>query len=111
VSDDGVVSVVFSNGRTKDIYKLPIATFRNPNGLENRNGNAYQATTEAGSINFQLAGAGGAGKVAPSALEGSTTDLANEFSNMILTQRAYSAASKVITTADELLDELIRIKR
>jgi flagellar hook protein FlgE len=111
VSEDGVVSVVFSNGRTKDIYKLPIATFRNPNGLENRNGNAYQATTEAGSINFQLAGAGGAGKVAPSALEGSTTDLANEFSNMILTQRAYSAASKVITTADELLDELIRIKR
>jgi flagellar hook protein FlgE len=111
VTEDGVVSVVFSNGRTKDIYKLPIATFRNPNGLENRNGNAYQATTEAGSINFQLAGAGGAGKVAPSALEGSTTDLANEFSNMILTQRAYSAASKVITTADELLDELIRIKR
>jgi len=111
VTEEGVVSVVFSNGRTKDIYKLPIATFRNPNGLENRSGNAYQATTEAGSINFQLAGQGGAGKIAPSSLEGSTTDLASEFSNMILTQRAYSAASKVITTADELLDELIRIKR
>lgn len=111
INEEGVVSVVFSNGRTKDVYKLPIATFRNPNGLENRNGNAYEATTAAGSINFQVAGQGGAGKIAPSSLEGSTTDLATEFSNMILTQRAYSAASKVITTADELLDELIRIKR
>jgi len=111
INEEGVVSVVFSNGRSKDIYKLPIATFRNPNGLENRNGNAYEATTAAGSINFQVAGQGGAGKIAASSLEGSTTDLANEFSNMILTQRAYSAASKVITTADELLDELIRIKR
>jgi len=111
VNDDGVVSVLFTNGRIKDIFKLPIATFRNPNGLENFNGNAYQLTNASGSINFQLAGQGGAGMVAPSTLEGSTTDLANEFSNMILTQRAYSAASKVITTADELLDELIRIKR
>lgn len=111
VNDDGIVSVLFTNGRIKDVFKLPIATFRNPNGLENFTGNAYQLTNASGSINFQLAGEGGAGKVAPSTLEGSTTDLANEFSNMILTQRAYSAASKVITTADELLDELIRIKR
>ena len=111
IDDRGVVSVVFSNGKSKDIFKLPLATFRNPSALENVAGNAYGATGDAGSINLQQAGEGGAGKVAPSSLEGSTTDLATEFTNMILTQRAYSAASKIITTTDQLLDELIQIKR
>ena len=57
------------------------------------------------------AGDGGAGLVKSRALEASTVDLAEEFSNLIMTQRAYSANSKIITTADEMLDELIRLKR
>lgn len=56
-----------------------------------------------------MAGTNGAGTVASSALEQSTVDLATEFSNMIVTQRAYSAATKIITTADEMLDELTRL--
>jgi flagellar hook protein FlgE len=57
------------------------------------------------------AGIGGAGTIAARTLEASTVDLAEEFSNLIMTQRAYSASSKIITTADEMLDELIRLKR
>jgi len=57
------------------------------------------------------AGTGSAGDVAPSSLETSTVDLGEEFTNMIITQRAYSASSRIITTADQMLEELVRIKR
>ena len=110
-SEEGVVTAVFKNGTRRNINQLPVAVFTNPNGLGNRTGNAYIATTESGALSLNEAGVGGAGLVAPSALEASTVDLAEEFTNMIITQRAYSASGKIITTADEMLDELIRIKR
>jgi flagellar hook protein FlgE len=111
VNEDGILTALFDNGSRQDVYKLPIATFPNPNGLGNRPGNAYIATDGSGNFNLQEAGVGGAGKVAAGALESSTVDLADEFTKMIVTQRAYSASSKVITTADEMLDELIRSVR
>jgi flagellar hook protein FlgE len=111
VNEDGVLTALFDNGSRQDVYKLPIATFPNPNGLGKMPGNAYIATDASGNFNLQEAGVGGAGKVASGALESSTVDLADEFTKMIITQRAYSASSKVITTADEMLDELIRSVR
>ncbi len=111
VDDDGVVTALFDNGTQRDIYKLPVAIFPNPNGLGNRTGNAFIATIESGSLNMQEAGIGGAGLVAPSALEASTVDLAEEFTNMIITQRAFSASGRIITTADEMLEELILLRR
>ncbi|MEQ9642704.1 MAG: flagellar hook protein FlgE [Alphaproteobacteria bacterium] len=111
INEDGVLTALFDNGARQDVYKLPIATFPNPNGLGNKPGNAYIATDASGNFNLQEAGVGGAGKVAAGALESSTVDLADEFTKMIITQRAYSASSKVITTADEMLDELIRSVR
>jgi flagellar hook protein FlgE len=111
VTDDGVVTALFDNGTRQDIYKLPIALFPNPNGLGAQSGNAYIATTVSGDLTMQEAGTGGAGLVAPSSLEASTVDLAEEFTTMIQTQRAYSAASRIITTSDEMLDELIRLVR
>ncbi len=111
ISNDGLVSALFDNGEVRAIYQVPIATFQNPNGLGARNGNVYQATTESGDPLVNLPGVGPAGKVAPGALEASTVDLAEEFTKMIVSQRAFSAASKIITTADEMLDELTRIKR
>ena len=74
-------------------------------------GNAFQQTDTSGDILLQQAASGGSGTVASSALESSTVDLAEEFTKMITTQRAYSAAAKIITTADEMLEELIRIRR
>jgi flagellar hook protein FlgE len=83
----------------------------NPNGLAPRNGNAWATANAAGEFNLFEASTGPAGKVASSALESATVDLAEEFSNMIITQRAYSANAKTISTADEMLAEIINLKR
>lgn len=111
ISEEGIVTAMFDNGETKDIYKIPVAQFSNPNGLAARDGNAYLQTSASGDVTLGNANSGGAGKIAPGALEASNVDLAEEFTEMIVTQRAYSASAKVITTADEMLDELIRIRR
>ena len=107
----GFVTALFENGVTQKIYKLPVAMFKNPNGLSAKTGNAYISTDASGTFNLQEAGVGGSGQVAPSTLEASTVDIAKEFTNMILAQRAFSASSRIITTADDMLDELIRLKR
>ena len=111
VNDLGVVTANFSNGLQQDIFKLPIATFSNPNGLVQKNGTAFLASNASGDFTLQLAGESGAGKVAPSSLEASSVDLAEEFTDMIVTQRAFSAAGKIITTTEDMLDELVRLKR
>ena len=111
IDQDGFVIASFSNGATQKIWKLPVATFANPARLEARNGNAYAQTNASGEFNLREANTGGAGRIEPGALEGSNVDLSEEFTAMIVTQRAYSASAKTITTADDMLDELLRIKR
>lgn len=111
VGKDGTVSAQFSNGVTRDVYRLPIATFQNPDDLQRLQGNAYAASTLSGAFVLNSPGVGGAGRISSSTLEASTVDLGNEFTKLITTQRAYSAAAKVITTADEILTELNQIKR
>ena len=111
VDEQGFVIALFTNGIEKKMYKLPIATFQNADGVSALNGNAYRASVESGGPSFKAADVGGAGSISNLALEQSTVDIAREFSNMIVIQRAYSAASKIITTADEMLDELTRLKR
>lgn len=111
MDENGFVIAHFTNGATQKIYKLPISTFANSLGLAPRSGNVYAQTSASGEFNLRDAGDSGAGTVAPSALEAANVDLADEFTKMIVTQRAYSANARVITTADEMLDELIRISR
>jgi flagellar hook protein FlgE len=111
VSEAGTVTAQFDNGSSKDLYKLPVATFRNPNGLQPRSGGSYTQTTASGTFNSQEAGTGTAGLIAPASIEASTVDLAEEFTDMIVIQQAFSAAGRVITTSDEMLDEVIRLKR
>ena len=111
IDEEGFVIASFTNGATQKIYKLPIATFANPLALDPRTGNLYGQTAASGEFNLRDAGRGGAGTIAPSSLEGANVDLADEFTKMIVTQRAYSANARVITTTDEMLDELIRISR
>ena len=110
VDSEGFVIARFSNGESTKLYKLPIATFANANGLTSKNGNVYQASNESGEYNLREAGTGSAGTVESSTLEASNVDLADEFSKMIITQRAYSAGTKVITTADQMLEELLRLR-
>jgi flagellar hook protein FlgE len=109
IGEEGIVTAIFNNGERRDIYKLPLALFDNVNGLEARDGNAYQMTDRSGDLILVGAATGGAGRMVSGTLESSTVDLAEEFANMIVTQRAYQASAKVITTADEMLDELLRI--
>ncbi|KAF0118050.1 MAG: Flagellar hook protein FlgE [Rhodospirillaceae bacterium] len=111
IGRDGIVTAMFDNGVTKPVFMIPVATFVNPNGMESLTGNVWIDTDFSGAPTLREAGKAGAGEVNAAALESSTVDLGEEFTNMITTQRAYSAAAKIITTADEMLDELVRIKR
>lgn len=110
IDRDGIVIARFSNGQTANIYKLPISTFTNPNGLSEASGNVFSETSESGSFNLRQAGQGGSGLIEGATLESSNVDLADEFSKMIITQRAYSAGTKVISTADEMTEELLRLR-
>lgn len=110
IDEDGIVTARFSNGQSSALYKLPIATFTNVNGLSELSGNAYIESSESGSFNLRESGEGGAGTVNGSSLEASNVDLADEFSRMIIVQRAYSAGTKVISTADEMTEELLRLR-
>lgn len=110
IDKDGFVSAQFSNGQSAQIYKLPIATFANVNGLAELTGNVFRETDESGEFNLREAGKGSAGVLESATLEGSNVDLADEFSKMIVTQRAYSAGTKVITTSDEMTAELLRLR-
>lgn len=109
INENGVVTALFDNGETRPIAILPLATFANANGMEALTGNSWIETDRSGQPLLKMAGTNGAGEIAANSLESSTVDLATEFSNMIVTQRAYSAATKIITTADEMLDELTRM--
>ena len=108
---DGLLTAQFSNGRARALYQIPLATFLNPNGLEADAGGAFRTTLDSGLYNINSSNAGGAGRIVSGALEASNVDLATEFTSLITTQRAYSAASRIITTADQMLEELLLIKR
>ena len=111
VDGQGFVTATYDNGVIRKIAQVAVATFPNADGLKSISGDAYQVSLQSGSYNLKTAGEGGAGKIAASSLESSTVDLSTEFTGLITTQRAYSASSKIITTTDEMLQELIDIKR
>jgi flagellar hook protein FlgE len=107
VGKGGVVDATYSNGQTIAIYKIAVATFSDPNGLNAGSDGMYASTTSSGNATLQTSGTNGAGTVYGSELESSTTDTSGQFSNMISAQQAYSAASQVITTVNKMFDTLI----
>ncbi len=111
IDSNGIVTAEFDNGQRQPIFIIPIATFPNPDGLASQTGNTYLQTSNSGAFLLRQSGTGAAGTIAPSSLEGSTVDIATEFSNLIVTQRAYSAGAKIITTADQMLQDLINAKQ
>ncbi|HEY5338454.1 MAG TPA: flagellar hook protein FlgE [Rhizomicrobium sp.] len=110
IDQSGFVTANFSNGLSQKIYQLPLATFTNPNGLQAASGNAYQSSAASGVATVSEASTGGAGSIDSNSLEASTVDLATEFTNLITTQRAYEASSKIITTAAQMLDQLMQMQ-
>lgn len=107
INTDGTVVASYDNGDSVEIYKIPVATFANYDGLELNSNGVYEATIESGSFTLSEAGSGAAGEVKGSSLESSTTDTAEEFSKMIVCQQAYSAASQVVTACNDMFDTLM----
>lgn len=111
VDGQGVVMGLYTNGQKLAIGQLAVAKFRANEGLGRAGQSLWIETRESGTAAMGTAGAGGRGAISAGALEGSNVDLAEEFVGLIQHQRAFSANSKTITTADEMLQELINIKR
>lgn len=112
VGSDGVITGSYSNGKKQPLGMLALAKFTNPAGLEKDGANLYTTTTNSGSFTGGVvAGSGGTGKLSSGTLEGSNVDLAEQFSDMMITQRAYQANSKIITTSDTMMETLINMIR
>ncbi|WP_434630393.1 flagellar basal-body rod protein FlgF [Thermoanaerobacterium thermosaccharolyticum] len=107
----GVVSGIYSNGRTQVIGQIALADFQNTQGLEKVGNTMFINTVNSGDPMIGAANTGTRGTINPGTLEMSNVDLANEFANMITTQRGFEANSKVITTSDEILQDLVNLKR
>lgn len=107
---DGLIVARFSNGATSDLYKVPLVTFANANGLAEESGTAYSETQESGEENLREAGSGGAGFIEPSTVETSNVDLADEFAKLIVSQRAFSANTRIINTVDSMTEDLLRLR-
>jgi flagellar hook protein FlgE len=111
INDNGDVELNYDNGASTVFFRVPLAQFYDPTALKRENGQAFTETFDSGTARITNPGASGAGTVRSSAVEGSNVDIAEEFSKMIVTQRAYAANARVITTADDMLQEVINIKR
>ena len=108
---DGTLRGVFSDGIQRDMARLASADFANVMGLEKIGESAYRASANSGLPQLGVPGEGGRGTMIQGALEMSNVDLAAEFTNLILAQRGFQASSRVITTSDQVLEELVNIKR
>ncbi len=109
--NDGSVVLVYSNGMRKTFGQVATAKFTNPAGLIRANHTMFSLGMNSGAPQVGAANTGGRGPLAVSSLEGSNVDMAQEFTNMILAQRGFQASSRVITTSDEIIQELVNLKR
>lgn len=111
VDNQGFINGFFSNGKTVNIAQLVLANFDNPWGLKRMGSNCFGETVSSGQAIMNAPGTSGMGELKSNSLEMSNTDIATEFINMITAQKAYQANARVITTTDEMLSELMNIKR
>jgi flagellar hook protein FlgE len=111
LSNDGTITGVYSNGLRQSIGQLALATFSNPGGLAKAGNSSYAPGDNSGVALIGVAGTGGRGSLSAGALEMSNVDLAEEFTNLIVAQRGFQANSRVITTSDQVLQELVNLKQ
>ncbi len=111
IGQDGVINGIFSNGLRRNLGQVAMATFTNNQGLEEVGGNLYRATANSGAAGISNPGTGGTGRLIGRALEMSNVDLAHEFIDMVRATTGFSANSRVLTTSDRLLQELMNIGR
>jgi flagellar hook protein FlgE len=111
IGNDGKIRGVFSDGIQRDMMQVAIADFNNPMGLERVGGTEFRESANSGPADLGVASQGRRGTIMSGALEMSNVDLAAEFTNLILAQRGFQACSRVITTSDQVLEDLVNIKR
>jgi len=111
IGADGVMMGVFSNGRNRAVGRVAMAAFTNPTGLEVTGRSMYRESANSGVAQVGQSNTGGRGMIAAGTLEMSNTDLAREFTNLILAQRGFQANSRMITSSDEILQDLVNLKR
>lgn len=112
IGSDGVITGIYSNGKQKPLAMVALAFFENPAGLKKEGENLYSATTNSGDFaKGYKAGTPGVGSLSPGTLEMSNVDLSREFTDMITTERGFQASSRIITTSDEMLQDLVNLKR
>ncbi|MEM7651748.1 MAG: flagellar hook-basal body complex protein [Pseudomonadota bacterium] len=111
IDEFGTVTAIYDNGITRPVYKIPVATVANPNGLQNLSGNVYKQSDDSGEILLNFAQSGLAGETIGGALENSNVDLSTEFTEMIVTQQGFTANTRAITTTRDLMIELVNMVR
>ena len=111
IDPTGTIVGRFTNGQSLNLAQVALAVFNNPAGLNKAGENLFMQSTNSGTAQIGQSDTGGRGKFSPGSLEMSNVDLASEFSNMIVTQRGFQANSKIITTTDTMLEELVNLKR
>jgi flagellar hook protein FlgE len=110
-ASNGDISINYDNGQSRVIARVPIITFNDPNSLQRQDGQAFTVSQGSGLPLAETAGTNGAGGLLTQEVEGSNVDIASEFSKLIVAQRAYSANTKMITSADDMLQQTIDMKR
>ncbi|WP_104086859.1 flagellar hook protein FlgE [Arthrobacter sp. GMC3] len=108
---DGTLTGTFSNGENMVIGQVALANFTNPGGLEKIGSSSYRATASSGQATIGIGGQGGLGELTSGYIEMSNVDLSQEFTNLIVAQRGFQANARIITTSDEVLQELTQLKR
>jgi flagellar hook protein FlgE len=111
IDQSGVITGVFSNGTNRTLGQIALASFANQGGLEKAGSNNYVASNNSGTANIGPSGIAGKGKIIAGTLEMSNVDLSEQFVDMIVTQRGFQANSRTIQTADQLLQEILTLKR
>jgi len=111
LANDGTITGIYSNGLRQAIGQLAMASFNNPGGLEKAGNSSFRVGDNSGTAMVGQAGTGGRGVLNAGALEMSNVDLAEEFTGLIVAQRGFQANSRVITSSDEILQDLVNLKR
>jgi len=111
IDTEGVITGVFSNGRSRSLAQVALATFQNQNGLLKVAGNRWADSPESGAPNISTPGSGSAGNIISESLELSNVDISGEFVKLISSQRALQASSRVLSTSDDMLEEVVNLKR
>ena len=110
-NDDGILAAIYTNGQNMNLAQVALSKFENPEGLFKMGQNRFRESRLSGQATIGAPQAGGRGRVSSKTIESSTTDIANEFINLMQAQRNFQANSKVISTSDEMMQEVINIKR